>query len=176
MESKCLYLVRGSFISVCDSGEASVSGFVKWTKLIYFYSWPQTFLSNSWIRNLGTRQRLTYFQEYLGTGNLNQNGDQILDLGQTCVEVIFLKARGAGEFLTASQTPVRPCAERTTCMISWIPQQFLLCPILQMAMLRLTEVVSLAIRLTQGDMDSKWQSQSQDLNPDPLQFYLNKAT
>lgn len=71
---------------------------------------PRNMLRHSCSRDLGTRQRWTYFHGYLGTGNRNTNRDQTLDLGRTGVKVISLKAQGAGEFFTASQTPVRPCA------------------------------------------------------------------
>lgn len=71
---------------------------------------PRNMLCNSCSRDLGTRPRWVYFHGDLETGNRNTDGDQTLDLGRTGVKVISLKAQAAGEFFTASQTPVRPCA------------------------------------------------------------------
>lgn len=63
----------------------------------------------------------------------------------TWVEVISLKAWGAGEFLKASQAPISPCAEGTICIIFPISTVLCFVPILQTTTLRLTEVTSLTI-------------------------------
>lgn len=71
---------------------------------------PRNMLCNSCSRNLGTRHGGCISMGIWELKYRNTDGDQTLGLGRTGVKVISLKAQGAGEFFTASQTPVRACA------------------------------------------------------------------
>lgn len=83
-----------------------------WVRQTYFYFCPEIccviLVAGIWGQGM-----VDVFPWGSGNWELkyrNTDGDQTLGLGRTGVKVISLKAQGAGEFFTASQTPVRPCA------------------------------------------------------------------